>query len=485
MINLRKEAFPPTAFNRAIVTTSLRGSTPEKVERLITTPLERELKEVENINEMVSTSIGGESFISLKIDDKVKETQKVINDIQKAVDRVVDLPDDVEERPLVTEITSDQIPVIKIAVSGELSEFVLRDHADSLKDLLEDIEDVASVSRSGWRDEEYWIEPDLETLKEYHISFYELALAVRAQNVDLPGGKQKYDGKEFMVKVKGELKTKEDIEDTVIRSSDLGNWVKVKDVATVKHTFQDDVILNKSLGTRAITFTVIKRESGDILRLVENVHRIVKEFKKDVPQELKVSTFYDLSYYVKRRLNVLRSNGTIGFFLVIFILFLFLPRISALMTAIGIPIVFFTTFWIMYALGFTINLLTMFGLVMVLGMIVDDGIIISENVCRNIEQGMPPKEAAVKGTDEVFRPVLATVLTTMVAFSPLMFMGGLLGRFVKFIPLTVIIALSASLVEAFIILPSHLADFARPSHLKHGKKESPWLKWLTANETAL
>ena len=117
VINLRKEAFPPTAFNRAIVTTSLRGATPEKVERLITTPLERELKEVENINEMVSTSIGGESFISLKIDDKVKDTQKVINDIQKAVDRVVDLPDDVEERPLVTEITSDQIPVIKIAVS--------------------------------------------------------------------------------------------------------------------------------------------------------------------------------------------------------------------------------------------------------------------------------------------------------------------------------------------------------------------------------
>ncbi|UCG35101.1 MAG: efflux RND transporter permease subunit [Candidatus Omnitrophota bacterium] len=485
VINLRKEAFPVVSFNRVLVTTALRGASPEKIERLVTIPLERELREVENIDEMISSSTEGESYISLNVDDKVKDLQKVVNDIQKAVDRVTDLPDDIEERPLVKDITSSEIPVLKIALSGELNEFVLRRYADNLKDLIEDIEEVASVARTGWRDEEYWIEPDIAKMKEYHISFYELAIAVKAQNVDMPGGKQEYDGKEFMVKVKGELKTKEDIENTVIRSSDLGNWVKVKDVANVRHTFQDDIILNKSLGTRAITFTVVKREAGDIIRLVSKVHKVIKEFKKNVPQILKISTFYDLSYYVKRRLNVLRSNGVIGFCLVVLTLFLFLPPLSAFVTALGIPIAFFTTFGIMYFMGVTINLLTMFGLVMVLGMIVDDGIIISENVCRNIENGMPPKEAAIKGTNEVFRPVLATVLTTMIAFSPLMFMGGLIGRFVKFIPLIVIIALSASLVEAFIILPSHLADFARPSNLKGGRKENPWLKWLSVKYTSI
>jgi multidrug efflux pump subunit AcrB len=297
--------------------------------------------------------------------------------------------------------------------------------------------------------------------------------------VDLPGGKFKTEGEEYPVKVNADFKNKEDIENTIIRANDLGNWVKVKDIANVRHTFEDDVILNKVLSTRAITLVVIKRDNGDILKIVDNVHRIIKEFKKKAPPELKISTFYDISYYVKRRLNVLKSNGWIGLFFVIGILFLFLHPIPATMTALGIPIAMLTTFWVMDILGLSINLVTMFGLIMVLGMLVDDGIIISENVYRYLEKGYSPYKAAIEGTKEVMLPVLATILTTIAALSPLMFMKGLIGRFVKYIPFVAIIALMASLMEAFIILPSHLADFSRPLKQNNkGKGEKRWFKYI-------
>jgi multidrug efflux pump subunit AcrB len=475
LFTLKKEAFPSVSYNVVRVTTSFRGASAEKVERLLTSPLEKELREVDNIDEIVSSSYEGLSTIIIKISSDVKDIRKVVNDIQQAVDKVTDLPEDVDEKPTVTEITSDEFPVIKVSVSGSMDEFTLREYADTLRTLLEDINGVSAVERSGWRDEEYWVEPDLNTMKKYHISFRELVDSLRSQNVDIPGGKQEYSGKELIVKVKGELKRKEDIENTVIRSNDLGHWIKVKDVANVRHTFSDDIIINKAFGTRAIILTVIKKKKGDIIRIVDEVHKTIKRFKEGAPPELKIGTFYDLSYYVNRRLNVLRSNGIIGFIFVIIVLFVFLPPIPAFMTALGIPIAFFVTLWIMSTLGLTINLITMFGLVMVLGIIVDDSIIISENVFRYIEKGLKPPEAAIVGTNEVYRPVLATVITTMVAFSPLMFMQGLIGKFVRYIPFVVIIALMASLIEAFFVLPSHLADFSKP--LKKGfspKDKDSW-----------
>jgi multidrug efflux pump subunit AcrB len=481
LFQLRKEAFPPVAFNVVTVTTSFRGASAAKVERLVTVPLEKELREVSDVDEIVSTSNDGISSIIVRVPSSVKNLQKVVNDVQKAVDRVTNLPEDVDERPVVTEITSGEIPVLKVAVSGKMDEFTLRGHADELRDLLEDIDGVSSVDRIGWRDEEFWVEPDVDRMVDYHISFAELALALGKQNVDAPGGKMRANGKEFIIKVKGELKTKEDVENTVIRANDLGNWIKVGDVANVRHTFEDEIVMNKAWGTRSIILTIIKRERGDIIKIVDQVYKTIDDVKKKAPPELKISTFYDISYYVKRRLNVLRSNGLIGAILVVIVLFTFLPPVPAIMTAIGIPIAMCTTFWVMGFLGMTINLITMFGLIVVLGMIVDDGIIISENVYRHIENGVPPREAAVLGTNEVARPVFTTVVTTIVAFSPLMLMEGLLGDFVKYIPFVVIIALSASLIEAFFILPSHLADFVKPQKGKLSRKETKWFKWIHDN----
>ncbi len=479
MFYLRREAFPEVSFDVVNVDTIYKGSTPEEVERLVTTPLEKELKEVDNIDEINSVSSTGLSTIALKINPDVKDKKKVIDDIQKAVDRTTDLPEDSEE-PLVTEVTSKEIPVIIVSLSGDLTELRLQEYAEDLEDELIDIDGVASVKKRGYRDREFWVQPDLDKMKEYYVSFDEIVDALKRRNIGLPGGKIETQDSTYNVKTTGEFYTKEEIENVIIRSNTEGNWLKIKDVGTVLDTFEEENTINKTEKTRAISLVIMKREKGDAIKIVSDVKQTIELFQNSAPAELKIKTFYDLSYYIKRRLNVLRSNGMFAIVFVVIVLFLFIHPRPAFFTTLGIPIAMLTTFWVMDLLGISINMISMFGLIVVLGMLVDDGIIISENVYRYVEQGMLPKEAAINGTSEVIAPVFATVLTTIAAFSPLIFMTGLIGKFIKQIPLIVCIALGASLLEAFIILPSHLADFTKPiaPDKKDRDKDSGKALWL-------
>ncbi len=473
LLQLKREAFPEVDFNTVFINTYYRGASPEDVEKLVTVPIETELKEVEGIEEVNSASREGTSMIIVEIDPDADDKDKVVNDIQKAVDRVTALPAGVEDRPVVTEITSGQIPVIKVAMSGDIDEFHLQELVDQLEDSLEDIEGVAAVDLQGYRDQEYWVEADIEKMRQMHVSFDEIIAALASRNVSIPAGKMETADGEFRIKTLGEFTSKEEIETVIIRGNDLGNWLRVKDVARVRHTFRDETQINKVYGSRSVTLVVRKKDQGDAVDVVDRVEAELARFQETAPEGLNISTYDDLSFYIKRRLNVLQSNGVIGFFLVLAILFVFLHPAPAFFTALGIPIAMFSTFWVMSILGLSINLMSMFGLIVVLGMLVDDGIIITENVYRHIEDGLSPRQAAVTGTMEVAAPVTATVITTIAAFLPLMFMTGIIGQFVMNIPLIVIIALLASMVEVFIILPSHLADFVKTPKKTFGKKEKP------------
>ena len=476
---IRKEAFPEVSFDMVIITTVYPGATPNEVEKLVTTPIERELKGVDGIEEFNSSSTDNLSSISVEISEDIKDKDKVIDDIQKAVDRVRGLPSEVEEDPQVTEITSGEIPVINIALSGDMSEWDLQKDAENLEDTLEDIEGVSSISKSGWRDKEVWIEVNPAKIKEYHISLEEIMAALAKRNMSIPAGKIR-GGKEFNIRTTGEFYTVDEIENVVIRANDTGNWLYVKDVAKVKFSFEEEDSISKSLGTRSITLTVIKKSSGDAIRIVAAVKKAVEKYKEYSNPKLHISYIDDMSFYVKRRLGVLKQNGIIGIILVLAVLLFFLNSKTAILTALGLPIAFSATLAIMGFAGISINLITMFGLIIVLGMLVDDGIIIAENCSRYIEEGHPPREAAILGTEEVIKPVTATILTTISAFIPLLFMSGMIGKFIRGIPIVVTIALVASLFEALIILPSHIADFVK---IKVGekfksKKDLPWFKTL-------
>jgi len=475
---IRREAFPEVSYDMVVVNTAYLGAPPQEVEKLVTIPIEKELKGVDGIEEMQSTSIENSSNILIKINQDVRDKGKVVDDIQKAVDRVRNLPQGVDDDPTVTEITSGEIPVIQVALSGELSEEKLQGYADNLEDIFEDIPGVSSIFKKGYRDTEVWVEVDPEKMQDAYVSLEEIMQALDKQNMSIPGGKVR--GKEeFSIRTTGEFHTKEEIENVVIRANESGNWLRIKDVAEVKFSFEDEDIINKSYGMRSVNLTIIKRATGDAIKIVDDIRKETEDFLRASGPKLKAAYINDISYYIKRRLGVLKNNGIIGIFLVCAVLMLFLNSRAAFLTALGLPIAFSATLAIMAFFGLSVNLITMFGLIIVLGMLVDDGIIIAENCSRYLEEGYNSREAAIIGTKEVAKPVTATVITTIAAFAPLMFMGGMLGKFIWGIPLVVIIALSASLFEALVILPSHFADFVKAGKGKFkSRREMPWFKKL-------
>ncbi len=478
LTQMSREAFPNVSFDVVRITTIYRGSTPREVEKLITTPIEKELKEVDGIDEVTSSSRENISSIVVRIDPGTDDKDRVITDIQRAVDSITDLPKD-SVRPKVVEIRSKNIPMLKLALSGDMTEVELQQYADSLEDEMLELPGVAKVIKVGYRDKEIWVVVAPDKLEEYYVSIEEIMDALAGRNIAISGGKIRTSEGEFSIRTTGEFFTIKEIEDIIIRTNNAGISLRVKDVAQVVDAFEDEDIIYKARGKRSIVLTILKKEKADAIRMKDRVDEKIKQIKAASGGELKIDLIYDLSYYIKRRLNVLRTNGIIGFVLVLCSLYLFLNPSTATMTALGIPIAFLATFCIMSFMGLTINLISMFGLIIMVGLIVDDGIIISENTYRYIEAGTPPREAAVKGTTEVMLPVLSTILTTIAAFSPLMFMTGMIGKFVKAIPQVVIIALAASLLEAFIILPSHLADFVKPKlETKSHKRKMRWLNWM-------
>lgn len=465
---IKQEAFPNVSYDMVSVVTVYTGATPQEVEKLITIPLEEELAEVDDIKTIYSSSAENLSTIWLEIDPDARNKDKVIQDIQRAVDRERDLPEDIEDDPIVTEIQTKNIPIIQVSLTG-FEHKELRKYADSLRDKFQDINGVAAVRKDGWHDREIKIEVDPEKAHEMYVSLSDIISALNNRNLNLPGGTLKTGPKEFLIRTMGEFETAEEIRDVIIRANESGNWIRVKDVATVTDTFEDEDVIFKTNGNRSINLTVIKRESGNTLKIVREVFNIIDEFENNSPPELNIDTFDDFSFYIKRRLGVLTNNGIIGIIFVVVTLLFFLEKRVALLTAIGLPVAFGATLIMMSFFGISINLISMFGMIIVLGMLVDDGIIIAENSYRYIEQGLSVQEAAIKGTNEVTKPVVATILTTLAFFYPLFMMTGIMGKYVRNIPQVVILMLAASLLEALFILPSHIADFAKP--VKNEKKK--------------
>ena len=463
MFNIRRELFPPVAFDTVTVTTTYPGAPAEDVEKFVTIPIEKEIRGISGVQEIASSSEEGLSSIGVEIDPSATDKDKVVDDVRNAVDRVNDLPDDASD-PVVFELDSKEFPILEISISGDVSELTRRQYAESLEDQLKDVSGVASVNRIGWRDRQFWVEVVPEKLKAYHVSIEEIMNALSSRNIAMPGGSLTTDVDEYNIRITGEFAEPEEVMDVIIRANDSGNWLRVKDVANVIDTFEDESTIAKINGQRSTSMVVVKNEMGDTLNIAEKLKAIIENFKRTLPKGMEITISNDYSYYVERRLNVLKNNGLVGFFLVLVILFLFLDPIPAFMTAVGIPIALCITFTMMSIMGMSINMVTMLGLIIVLGMLVDDGIVVSENVYRHIENGMPVKKAAISGTSQVIIPVTVTILTTCCAFSPLMFMKDLLGKFIRQIPMVVMIALAASLLESFIILPSHLSDFVKSIH---------------------
>ncbi|HPJ34873.1 MAG TPA: efflux RND transporter permease subunit [Spirochaetota bacterium] len=473
MFTAKKEAFPRVDFDWVIINTIYPGSTAEDVEKHITIPIETKMKEIDGIEEIHGTSLEALSTIAIQVDPDARDKDKTINDIKDALDKVNDLPDDAED-PEFTELNTAMTPVMEISlinkngIRNDSDEFELRKYAKMLEDRLLEISGVGKVDKKGYREREMIVEVLPEKLQTLHVAINEVINALSKKNLNFPGGIIKTPKGEFLIRTIGEVKNTGDIEKVLIRANDTGYWVRVGNLAKVKDSFEEEDIINKTLGEKSITLTVVKKESADIIRTVNDVRKELARFKKMLPGQYEMSEFNDMSFYVKRRLDVLVNNGIVGFSLVVVVLFITLGWRIALVTALGIPFsMFFTFIWMGYV-DLSINLMSMFGLILVLGMLVDDAIVVAENIYRHIEEGDTVKDAVLNGTMEVIAPVAGTVLTTIVAFAPLMFMKGVMGKFMWVLPAVVIASLIASWIESMFILPSHIYELEK-NNKKHDR----------------
>jgi multidrug efflux pump subunit AcrB len=458
--NMQREAMPNVEIDYVAISTIYPGASPYEVEKLITIPIEDALENIDGIESYNSGSRESSSFLFVELEPDLANRDKVINEIAREVDKV-DLPDDAED-PEVEELVIEH-SLIEVAFTGkDMPEEELRQHVLNFEEILKNIKGVGSVDRVGWRDKEISIEVDPDNLEKYYISLAQVIQCIRNQNVNLPGGKLKSGSKEMIIRTVGEIDNAKGFEDIIIRTNSDGKYLYIKDVAQAKETFEEQTQIYKTNGHVSINLIPKKKKSGDTIKIVDQIKKEVATYQKTLPENVSIALLNDMAFYVKRRLNVLTSNGTIGLVLLVITLLMFLNVRIALVTAMGIPFAFLTALIFMSFFGVSLNLLTMFGLIIVLGMIVDDAIVVSENVYRHMEEGMPVKEAVITGAHEVAAPVTATILTTTAAFLPLMFTAGIMGKFLRFFPMGVIFALGASLFEALIILPSHLAEWVRP-----------------------
>ncbi|MFZ9001296.1 MAG: efflux RND transporter permease subunit [Bacteriovoracaceae bacterium] len=473
LYNLQREMFPNVDFDVITITTVYPGTSAEDVEKLITLNIERELKGVDGIKEMNAMSLEGTSIIYLNIDPDVI-LEDVLEDVKNAVDVVDDLPEDAEI-PRVVSMTNKNRSTIKIPLIGE-DYNQLRLVSRKLRDHLESLNGVSRVNLEGYHKDEIRVEVNQDKLNLFQITVGEVYEAIRQNNISLSAGKIKDPKGDIIVRTTSEFQTTQDIKDVVIRSNSTGQNVRVGQLANVIKVPEEATILERSNGQRAIFLDVFIKKSSDIIRLTKEIKEATKDFFES-PKNSTVGVNYrftdDLSYYVKRRLDILSSSGLTGIVLVFLCLLVFLNLGTSVVTSLGAPIAFMIAFIAMDFLGISVNLISMFALIMVLGMLVDDSIIVAEHFFHHIEEKKPPLEAARLAAIATVKPVLATVITTMIAFSSLFFMGGIMGKFLWPIPAVAIICLLGSLLECFFILPSHLSDFAMASRHKK-EREHRW-----------
>lgn len=477
LLSINREAFPNISFDIITVTAIYPGASAKEVENLVTNPLEQELKGINGIKKMTSVSIENRSSIVLQIDPDQTTESDARRDIRDALDRVNTLPASVKD-PLVHVIDSKITPTIEISLSSNLSETSMRKQTNLLKEKLQNLPGVARIEKKGYRKQEIKVQTNTKKMNRYQISLEDVIAALATQNQSIPGGvlTSNTSGKEILIRTVGNFVNIADVGNTIIRSNALGEVIRVRDIATVSKGFEKINIHYRSNGKNSMNLVVFKKTGADAINLVDIVKETTTKTKKFLNPSIEISYINDLSYYIRRRLNVLSNNMLIGLTFVLLILSLILPGRMAFITSIGIPFSFFATLLYFSGINLSLNLLTMMGLIIVIGMLVDDAVVVTENVQRYREKGLSPLDAAVKGTQQIWAPVTASVMTTIIAFTPMLYMSGIMGKFIKFIPLGVITALIFSLYECFFILPHHLAHWVRDKDLQKSK-EKCLVKW--------
>jgi multidrug efflux pump subunit AcrB len=456
---LPREVFPEFAKDSVEVQVLYPNASADEIERLCVIPIEEAADGLQGTYEVSSTARQDMARIFIRLSEGT-DLQEYLDELRQEVDIIQDWPQDAED-PRIFE-QKVQFPVVTINLFGNLDEWHKRDVAERLRDRVKTIPGVSSITLLGLRDPELRVEVMPAQLERFGISLTEIAALLGPQVRDLPGGTLETPAGETVLRILGEETDPVALGQKVIRALPDGTLVRIADVAMVRQDFEKALTNSRYNGCQSVSLQIAKDKVGDTITIVDSVKRMVEEFRPTLPQGLSMGISSDFSIYVKNRLRTLLQSGFFGLALVLLILWVFLDARTALMTAMGIPVAVMGGVIAMSFLGITMNMLSMFAFILVLGLVVDDAIVVVENCYRYVERGMHPRDAALQGCKEVAWPVVTTVCTTVAAFGAILMIEGELGQWMKPVPWVAGLTLVASLIEALLVLPSHFADWVKP-----------------------
>jgi multidrug efflux pump subunit AcrB len=457
---LPRENAPDVTIPNVFVSTSYKGVSSNDIETSITIPIEKKLKGIDGVKKIDSVSGEGLSQINIEFvtDADIDEALQKVKD--KVDEAKGDLPTDLEDDPSVFEVNFSEFPIVVFSLSGTCGIACLKELADDLKDDLETITGVLEVEVTGGREREIQIEVLPDKLAYYHIPITSIQAVVMDENQNTSGGSITLGDGRYQLRVPGEFNNPDEIYQLVVATFE-GRPVYLKDVARVKDTFKDETSRSRLDGREAVNISVKKRSGENILKITDQIDEIVKRRSLTWPRGTEVTKLMDGAKDVRVMLADLENNILSGLVLVVVVLLFAMGLRNALLVGLAIPFSMMLSFAVMYALGITLNMVVLFSLTLALGMLVDNAIVIVENIYRYMEQGVPRVEAAMRATSEVAYPVIGSTLTTLAAFFPMIFWSGIMGGFMKWLPITLIITLTSSLFVALVINPALAAFFMK------------------------
>ena len=461
----RRETFPNLEMDIISINVAYPGASAEEVEEGVTIKIEEAIEGVTGIDYITSTSMENGCSVLAYLKTDVKDARKVRDDIKNKVDQIFTFPDDAEE-PSVVLLEHEQ-EVIALALYGDADPLAFKTLSDDIKDELLDIPEISKVQIKGVRAREMAVEISEQALQRYGITFDEVARAVQSYDLDISAGVIKTDVEELTIRAVGRNYRPEELGAVTLRANAGGASVQLRDVARVIEGFQDvnyELMYN---GKPGVVLYIMKTNTEDTLKIADAVKKYVKQKEKALPPGVNMELWNDSSKILNERIQLLLKNGLYGMIIIFVLLMVFLNLRLSFWVVLGLPVAVMGTMILLRVYDVTINMMSLFAFIMVIGILVDDAIVVSESIQQHVERGEPPVSAAINGAATVFAAVFASVFTTILAFSPLVFVQGLWGKFMFPIAAVTILGLLVSLFESLFILPSHLAHSLRPIEELH------------------
>ena len=465
MVSLPREEFPAVEFGRVVVVIPYPGVSPEEIEQLVTNKVETELSDLPNLDVIESYSEESRTLISVSFDTSV-DSEEAYDLVAREMSKITDLPEGTLDPILIRLSMRELNPISQVVISGDYNPLALRELADELKDGILKIDNVSKVEIVGARDHQIWVDVDQARIDAYGLSLTDISGVLQGRNLNIPSGTTKYGKSEFLVRALGQFGNFDEIGNMIVTSDVSGRAIRISDVATVADTLSRTQTKAKLNGKEGISIFVYKKGDGNIIKVMKDVRAYIADFEKNYPAA-DISVRNDGSIDVKNGIGALSRSAFQGIILVFLSLLLFLGWRNAVFAATAVPLSMLITFIIIPWLGVTLNNLTIFGLIIVVGMVVDNSIVVLENIHRYREQGKDHKGSIIEGVNQVISPVFASSLTTIAAFMPMLLTGGIIGQFLSVFPIVVTVALLGSWFQSMVILPTNIHQFGH--HLPTGE----------------